>query len=118
MKNFEKYERSYFMPPVPCYDWVKKDHIEKPPVWCSVDLRDGNQALIEPMSLEEKIEFFQMLLDVGFKQIDPAVRQGCGWTGVPLYPLPVMAAPGAARFLQTAVSRSYRQDDSKTNERK
>lgn len=62
MKNFEKYERSYFMPPVPCYDWVKKDHIEKPPVWCSVDLRDGNQALIEPMSLEEKIEFFQMLL--------------------------------------------------------
>ena len=37
MKNFEKYERSYFMPPVPCYDWVKKDHIEKPPVWCSVD---------------------------------------------------------------------------------
>ena len=54
MKNFEKYERSYFMPPVPCYDWVKKDHIEKPPVWCSVDLRDGNQALIEPMSLEEK----------------------------------------------------------------
>ena len=38
MKNFEKYERSYFMPPVPCYDWVKKDHIEKPPVWCSVDL--------------------------------------------------------------------------------
>jgi len=49
---------------------------------------------------------------------DPAVRQGCGWTGVPLYPLPVMAAPGAARFLQTAVSRSYRQDDSKTNERK
>ena len=55
MKNFEKYERSYFMPPVPCYDWVKKDHIEKPPVWCSVDLRDGNQALIEPMSLEEKI---------------------------------------------------------------
>ena len=70
MKNFEKYERSYFMPPVPCYDWVKKDHIEKPPVWCSVDLRDGNQALIEPMSLEEKIEFFQMLLDVGFKQIE------------------------------------------------
>ena len=70
MKNFEKYERSYFMPPVPCYDWVKKDYIEKPPIWCSVDLRDGNQALIEPMSLEEKVEFFQMLLDVGFKQIE------------------------------------------------
>ena len=70
MKNFEKYERSYFMPPEPCYDWAKKDHIEKPPIWCSVDLRDGNQALIEPMSLEEKVEYFQMLLDVGFKQIE------------------------------------------------
>ena len=50
--------------------------------------------------------------------LDPGFTRGCGWTGVPLYPLPVMAAPGAARFLQTAVSRSYRQDDSKTNERK
>ena len=70
MKNFEKYERSYFMPPEPCYDWAKKDYIEKPPIWCSVDLRDGNQALIEPMSLEEKVEYFQMLLDVGFKQIE------------------------------------------------
>lgn len=38
---------------------------------------------------------------------DPAVKQGCGWTGVPLYPFPVMAAPGAARFLQAAVTRSY-----------
>lgn len=70
MKNFEKYVKTYFMPPEPCYDWVKKDSIEKPPIWCSVDLRDGNQALIEPMSLEEKIEYFQMLLDVGFKQIE------------------------------------------------
>lgn len=70
MKNFEKYERSYFMPPVECYDWVKKDYIDRPPVWCSVDLRDGNQALIEPMSLEEKVEFFQLLVDVGFKEIE------------------------------------------------
>ncbi|MBU3840163.1 MAG: 2-isopropylmalate synthase [Candidatus Ruminococcus intestinipullorum] len=70
MKNYEKYVRSYFMPPEPCYDWVKKDYIEKPPIWCSVDLRDGNQALIEPMSLEEKIEYFQMLLEIGFKQIE------------------------------------------------
>ena len=61
MKNSNKYIRQYFMPPVCEYDWVKKDYIDKPPVWCSVDLRDGNQALIEPMSLEEKIEFFQML---------------------------------------------------------
>ncbi len=70
MKNYEKYERAYFMPPQVSYDWVKKDHIEKPPIWCSVDLRDGNQALIEPMSLEEKIEFFQMLVEIGFKEIE------------------------------------------------
>lgn len=70
MKNYEKYERTYFMPPVECYDWVKKDHIEQPPTWCSVDLRDGNQALIEPMSLEEKVEFFQLLVNVGFKEIE------------------------------------------------
>ena len=48
----------------------KKDHIEKAPIWCSVDLRDGNQALIEPMSLDEKLEFFQMLVDIGFKEIE------------------------------------------------
>ena len=58
MKNYEKYARAYFMPPVDCYDWVKKDYIDYPPTWCSVDLRDGNQALIEPMSLDEKVEFF------------------------------------------------------------
>ena len=54
MEGFEKYQKSYFMPPEACFDWVKKDAIGKAPVWCSVDLRDGNQALIEPMSLEEK----------------------------------------------------------------
>lgn len=70
MMNFEKYERQYFMPPEVTYDWVKKDHIDAPPIWCSVDLRDGNQALIEPMSLEEKLEFFQLLVDVGFKEIE------------------------------------------------
>lgn len=70
MEHFEKYKRNYFMPPVISYDWVKKDYIDKAPIWCSVDLRDGNQALIEPMSLEEKIEFFQMLLKVGFKEIE------------------------------------------------
>ena len=57
-----KYGKSYFMPPEVTYDWVKKDSIEKPPIWCSVDLRDGNQALIEPMGLEEKLEFFRMLV--------------------------------------------------------
>ncbi len=70
MKGFEKYQKSYFMPPEPCYDWVKKDSIEKPPVWCSVDLRDGNQALIEPMSLDEKVEFFKLLVKIGFKEIE------------------------------------------------
>ena len=70
MKNFEKYTKQYFMPPEPCYDWVQKDSIEKPPIWCSVDLRDGNQALIEPMSLEQKITFFEMLVKIGFKEIE------------------------------------------------
>lgn len=70
MKNYEKYRKQYFMPPVSSYDWVKKDCIEKPPIWCSVDLRDGNQALIEPMSLDEKLEFFKMLVDIGFKEIE------------------------------------------------
>lgn len=65
-----KYGKSYFMPPEVTYDWVKKDSIEKPPIWCSVDLRDGNQALIEPMGLEEKLEFFRMLVDIGFKEIE------------------------------------------------
>ena len=58
------------MPPEVTYDWAKKDSVEQPPKWCSVDLRDGNQALIEPMSLDEKLEFFQMLVDIGFKEIE------------------------------------------------
>ena len=70
MKNSSKYERQYFMPSEVTYDWVKKEYIQAPPVWCSVDLRDGNQSLIEPMSLEEKLEFFQLLVDVGFKEIE------------------------------------------------
>ena len=70
MKNYQKYEKSYFMPPEVTYDWAKKDAVEQPPKWCSVDLRDGNQALIEPMSLDEKLKFFQMLVDIGFKEIE------------------------------------------------
>ncbi len=70
MEHSDKYERSYFMPPEVTYDWVKKDHIDKAPMWCSVDLRDGNQALIEPMSLDEKLEYFQLLVDIGFKEIE------------------------------------------------
>ena len=70
MQNVSKYTRQYFCPPVPCMDWAKKDHIEKAPIWCSVDLRDGNQALIVPMSLEQKVAFFKLLVKIGFKEIE------------------------------------------------
>lgn len=70
MKNYQNYKRGYFMPPVECTDWVKKEYIDKAPAWCSVDLRDGNQALIVPMSLDEKLEFFQELVRIGFKEIE------------------------------------------------
>ena len=55
MMNVKKYQKQYYMPPVPCMDWAEKDSIDKAPVWCSVDLRDGNQALVIPMSLEQKV---------------------------------------------------------------
>ena len=96
MKNYEKYQRSYFMPPEVTYDWAKKDNIEKPPIWCSVDLRDGNQALIEPMSLEEKLEFFQMLVDIGFKEIE---------VGFPA------ASETEYQFMRTLIERNMIPDD-------
>ena len=55
MKGYNKYFRGYFMPPVESNDWVKKEYIDAAPIWCSVDLRDGNQSLIKPMSLDQKI---------------------------------------------------------------
>ncbi|MBQ8840919.1 MAG: 2-isopropylmalate synthase [Clostridia bacterium] len=70
MKNFNKYSKQFFAPSGVTMDWVKKASIEQPPIWCSVDLRDGNQALIIPMSLEEKLEFFKLLCKVGFKEIE------------------------------------------------
>jgi 2-isopropylmalate synthase len=70
MKNFEKYTRGYFMPPVKSLKWTEREYIMEAPTWCSVDLRDGNQALVVPMSLEEKLEYFQLLLQVGFKEIE------------------------------------------------
>ncbi|MBD1381735.1 2-isopropylmalate synthase [Metabacillus arenae] len=70
MKNFDKYSRSYFMPPVKSLKWTEKEYITEAPLWCSVDLRDGNQALVVPMSLEEKLEYFQLLLKIGFKEIE------------------------------------------------
>ena len=65
-----KYSIGYYPAPGVHMNWVKKDHIEKAPHWCSVDLRDGNQSLIIPMSLEEKLEFYKMLLKLGFKEIE------------------------------------------------
>ena len=69
MKNFERYEKKY--------DWKKptqrtwpNNEIEKAPIWCSVDLRDGNQALATPMNLEEKVQFFKYLVKIGFKEIE------------------------------------------------
>ncbi len=70
MKNSKKYVKQYFEPIGVTMDWTKKSSIENPPIWCSVDLRDGNQALIIPMSLEEKLEFFKLLCKVGFKEIE------------------------------------------------
>lgn len=70
MKNCRKYKRQYFLPPVTCMDWAEKDYIDKAPVWCSVDLRDGNQALVIPMNLSQKIEFFKLLVEIGFKEIE------------------------------------------------
>lgn len=96
MNVAEKYGRSYFMPPEVTYDWVRRDIIEKPPVWCSVDLRDGNQALIEPMSLEQKLEFFQMLVDIGFKEIE---------VGFPA------ASDTEYQFLRTLIERHMIPDD-------
>lgn len=96
MKGFEKYKKSYFMPPAPCYDWVKKDAIDKAPVWCSVDLRDGNQALIEPMGLEQKVAFFKMLVKIGFKEIE---------VGFPA------ASETEYNFLRTLIERKLIPDD-------
>lgn len=65
-----KYSVGYFPPPDKYIKWASKDHIEKAPKWCSVDLRDGNQSLVIPMNLEEKLEFYKLLLKVGFKEIE------------------------------------------------
>ncbi|MGN7938334.1 2-isopropylmalate synthase [Virgibacillus sp. 6R] len=70
MKNVEKYTRGYFMPPVKSLKWTEKEYITEAPIWCSVDLRDGNQALVVPMTLEEKLEYFQLLVKIGFKEIE------------------------------------------------
>ena len=68
--DVKKYQKQFILPPEPCMDWATKSMVEKAPVWCSVDLRDGNQALIEPMGLETKLEFFNLLVEIGFKEIE------------------------------------------------
>lgn len=70
MMNHNKYKRQYYMPPTECLDWTRKEYVDKAPIWCSVDLRDGNQALVIPMSLEQKVEFFKLLVKIGFKEIE------------------------------------------------
>ncbi len=70
MQNVSKYTRQFFPIKNPTRKWADKIYIEKAPTWCSVDLRDGNQSLIIPMSLEEKLEFFELLVEVGFKEIE------------------------------------------------
>ena len=65
-----KYAVGYFPAPGAHYKWVHKERVEKAPIWCSVDLRDGNQSLVIPMSLEEKLDFYRLLLKVGFKEIE------------------------------------------------
>ncbi len=70
MKNYTKYSPGYYPVGEEYMKWSRRDHIEKAPSWCSVDLRDGNQALIVPMNLEEKLEFFAYLVKIGFKEIE------------------------------------------------
>lgn len=96
MKNVEKYKKGYFMPPQVDMSWTIKEYPDKAPVWCSVDLRDGNQALVIPMSLEEKLEFYKMLIRMGFKEIE---------VGFPA------ASETEFEFLRTLVERDMIPDD-------
>lgn len=96
MNNSDKYTRQYFTAPKAEYKWMTKNYIAKPPVWCSVDLRDGNQALMIPMSLEEKLEFFKLLVAIGFKEIE---------VGFPA------ASETEYRFLRTLIEEDLIPDD-------
>ena len=70
MQNHRKYSKGYFMPPEIDLSWAQKEYPDRAPIWCSVDLRDGNQSLIIPMSLDEKVEFYKTLVKIGFKEIE------------------------------------------------
>ena len=69
MKNYNKYKKLYDWKKPKNRSWVDNEIVEAP-IWCSVDLRDGNQALPDPMTLEEKVEFFDYLIKLGFKEIE------------------------------------------------
>lgn len=96
MLDATKYRVGYFPVSEEYNKWVKKDHIEAPPIWCSVDMRDGNQSLVIPMSLEEKIEYYKVLLKVGFKEIE---------VGFPA------ASETEYEFLRTLIDNNMIQDD-------
>ncbi|HCI85103.1 MAG TPA: 2-isopropylmalate synthase [Lachnospiraceae bacterium] len=68
--DFHKYTRQFFKAPGTGHRWADKTYIDHAPVWCSVDLRDGNQALVVPMDMETKLKFFQLLVKIGFKEIE------------------------------------------------
>lgn len=96
MINTSKYTRQFFPVKNPTRKWVNKTYIDKAPKWCSVDLRDGNQSLIIPMSLEEKLDFFNLLVKVGFKEIE---------VGFPA------ASETEYTFLRTLIDRNMIPDD-------
>ncbi|MDR1604082.1 MAG: 2-isopropylmalate synthase [Gracilibacteraceae bacterium] len=96
MKNSQKYRRGYFLPPVSELKWARKEYVTEAPIWCSVDLRDGNQALVVPMSLEEKLEFFSFLVRLGFREIE---------VGFPA------ASDTEYAFLRTLIERDLIPDD-------
>lgn len=96
MMDATKYSTGYYLPPKECLKWTRKDKIDRAPVWCSVDMRDGNQSLVVPMDLDEKLEFFKMLVDVGFKEIE---------VGFPA------ASETEYEFLRTIIKRGLIPDD-------
>ncbi len=96
MENTSKYCKGYFKAPQTCTSWVNKEYIDKAPIWCSVDLRDGNQSLVVPMTLEEKIDFFKLLVKIGFKEIE---------IGFPA------ASKTEYEFLRTLIQRDLIPDD-------
>ena len=66
MMDATKYRVGYFPVGRQYNKWVEKDHVEKPPVWCSVDMRDGNQSLVIPITLEKKMEYYKVLIRKAF----------------------------------------------------